>query len=122
MFLAAAYNWWEPGTVGVFDIGDLVAFVAFFTGIATILIGVTRWWMRTLRKVIKEEIEIATEPIHPSSNGGLSLADVARRTNNLEIQMSELISQNNEIHDLLKGLTNTSPAAAKKPAQKRRAS
>jgi len=114
-FLASS-NWWEPGSSGVFDIGDLVAFVAFFTGLTTILIGITRWWMRTLRGIIKEEIGEATKPIHPSTNGGLSLADVSRRTTHLETQMTELIAQNNEIHDLVKGM------ASAKPAQKRRAS
>lgn len=115
MFFAASYNWWEPGTTGVFDIGDLVAFVAFFTGITTILVGLSRWWMKTLRSIIKEEIEIATEPIHPSSNGGLSLADVAKRTYHLEEQMTEIITQNNDIHDMIKNLSA-------KPTQKRRAS
>ena len=117
MLLAASYNWWEPGTTGVFDIGDLVAFVAFFTGITTILVGLSRWWMKTLRSIIKEEIEIATEPIHPASNGGLSIADVERRTTHVETQMDELITQNNEIHDMLKSLSSE-----KKPTQKRRAS
>jgi uncharacterized protein YaaQ len=117
MFLATSYNWWEPGTAGVFDIGDLVAFVAFFTGITTILIGLSRWWMKTLRGIIKEEIEIATEPIHPASNGGLSLADVARRTASVETQINEIIVQNNDIHDMLKALSSE-----KKPTQKRRAS
>lgn len=116
MVFLASYNWWEPGSSGVFDIGDLVAFVAFFTGITTILLGVSRWWMKTLRGIIKEEIEVATKPIHPGANGGLSLADVARRTNHLETQMTELITQNNEIHDLIKNLAST------KPVQKRRAS
>lgn len=116
MVFLASSNWWEPGSSGVFDIGDLVAFVAFFTGITTILIGISKWWMKTLRGIIKEEIGIATEPIHPSSNGGLSLADVARKTAHLETQMEDLITQNNEIHDMLKKL---SPP---KTTQKRRAS
>jgi hypothetical protein len=117
MVFLASYNWWEPGSAGVFDIGDLVAFLAFFTGITAILAGVSSWWMKTLRGIIKEEIEVATAPIHPNSNGGLSLPDVARRTNHLETQMDELITQNNEIHEMLKTLSTD-----KKPVQKRRAS
>lgn len=117
MNLATSYNWWEPGTTGVFDIGDLVAFIAFFTGLATILVGLSRWWMKTLRSIIKEEIEIATEPIHPAANGGLSLADVAKRTTHLETQMGDLISQNNEIHEML-----SSMVSAKKTSTKRRVS
>lgn len=117
MDFATSYNWWEPGTTGVFDIGDLVAFIAFFTGLATILVGISRWWMKTLRSIIKEEIEIATEPIHPAANGGLSLADVAKRTTHLETQMTDLILQNNEIHGMLSTMVNST----KKPATKRRA-
>ena len=116
MVFLAASNWWEPGSAGGFDIGDVVAFVAFFTGITTILVGISRWWMKTLRVVIKEEIEVATKPIHPSTNGGLSLADVARRTTHLETQMTELITQNNEIPEILKVMS------APKTTQKRRAS
>ena len=51
---------------------------------------VSRWWMKTLRRIINEEITVATQPIHPNANGGLSLADVARKTTKLDERMENL--------------------------------
>lgn len=46
--------------------------------------------MKTLRKIINEEVTVATEPIHPHANGGLSLADVARKTDKLDARLESL--------------------------------
>jgi hypothetical protein len=94
-------NWWEPGTPGVLDIGDISIFLGALIAFTTVLTMVSRMWMRSLRKVINEEITVATEPIHPHANGGLSLADVARKTDSLEKQMNRIEAQSAETKDLL---------------------
>lgn len=101
-------NWWEPATPGILDIGDVGAFLAALLAFAAVFAGISRWWMKSLRVVIKEEIEIATEPIHPGSNGGLSLADVARRTLDLEKNLKTMHRYNQETRNiLLKALTGS---------------
>jgi len=94
-------NWWEPGPAGILDIGDISIFLGALVAFTTVFTMISRWWMKALRKVINEEITLATEPIHPHSNGGLSLADVARRTESLEKQMHRIEVQNDETKDLL---------------------
>lgn len=102
MFLAAADgSWWEPGTPNFLDIGDVSAILVFLITLTGAFFAVTRFWLKLLRRIIREEIEIATEPIHPNSNGGLSLADVARKTSRLEEQLSEMHKDNLETKDLL---------------------
>lgn len=93
--------WWEPGTVGVLDIGDISVFLGALVAFSTVFMMVSKWWMKSLRKVINEEITVATEPIHPSSNGGLSLADVARKTDALEKAVIKVQAQNEETKELL---------------------
>lgn len=82
--------WWEPGTPGVLDIGDISVFLGALIAFSTVFMMVSRWSMRTLRKIINEELTVATEPIHPNANGGLSLADVARKTDKLDARMDNL--------------------------------
>jgi hypothetical protein len=41
--------WWEPGTPGVLDIGDISVFLGALVALATIFVMVSRWWMRSLR-------------------------------------------------------------------------
>jgi hypothetical protein len=82
--------WWEPGTPGVLDIGDISVFLGALIAFSTVFMMVSRWWMKTLRKIINEELTIATEPIHPNANGGLSLADVARKSDRLDARMDNL--------------------------------
>lgn len=94
-------NWWEPGTPGVLDIGDVSVFLGVLLAFSAILAGISRLWVKALRVVIKEEIQVATEPIHPSSNGGLSLADVARRTQAMEKGMKSMHKYNQETRNLL---------------------
>ena len=63
--------------------------------------GVSRWWLKLMRGIIKDEIGAATAPIHPEANGGLSLPDVARRTEKLEKQMDVILDNQMETNQLL---------------------
>jgi hypothetical protein len=101
MFLPVAASWWEPGTPNSLDIGDVSAILMFLIALTGAFFGVTRFWLKLLRRIIREEIEVATQPIHPSANGGLSLADVARKTNQLESQLTDISKDQRETKDLL---------------------
>lgn len=101
-------NWWEPATPGVLDIGDISVFLAIILAFSGIVAGISRLWIKSLRVIIKEEISVATEPIHPASNGGLSLADVARRTQAMERNIKNMHKYNQETRDLLlKAMTSS---------------
>ena len=109
--------WWEPNQAGILDIGDIGVFLAALVAFSTVFMMVSKWWMKTLRRIINEEITVATEPIHPGANGGLSLADVARKTDKLDsrldhleqiLQMAVTIAESEELKK-----------PAKKPAAKR---
>ncbi len=101
MFFAADAPWWEPGTPNFLDIGDVSAILVFLITLTGAFFGVTRFWLKLLRRIIREEIEVATEPIHPNSNGGLSLADVARKTSSLEGQLNDIQKETRETKDLI---------------------
>jgi hypothetical protein len=101
MISALAASWWEPGTPNSLDIGDVSAILMFLIALTGAFFGVTRFWLKLLRRIIREEIEVATEPIHPNANGGLSLADVARKTSSLETQISDLHKETSETKDLI---------------------
>lgn len=103
-----AMNWWEPATPGILDIGDISVFLGVLLAFSAVFAGISRLWMKSLRVVIKEEISVATEPIHPASNGGLSLADVARRTEAMEKSIKSMHKYNQETRDLLlKAMTSS---------------
>lgn len=116
----AAANWWEPGTPGFFDVGDASALLGFVIAMSGVIFGVTRWWMKLMRKMMREEISEATAPIHPNANGGLSLADVARKTEKLEQDLDGLgkktdklqktVAESNSL--LIRFLSETSGATA----------
>lgn len=106
----AAGSWWEPGTPMMLDIGDLSAILGFFLLLGGALLGLSRFWLKALRRIIKEEIEIATEPIHPNSNGGLSLADVARKTDQMQKDFADLHIYNQETRDILLSVLSSSSA------------
>ena len=97
----ATSNWWEPGTSNLFDVGDLSALLGLIVLASGMVFGVTRWWMKLMKKMMKEEISVATAPIQPSANGGLSLPDVARRTERLEQQMDIILDNQMETNQLL---------------------
>jgi len=85
-------GWWEPGTPNFLDIGDLSAILGFIIAFSGVVVGILRWWLRLLRDIIREEVATATAPIHPAANGGLSLADVARKTNKLEEVLQDVVT------------------------------
>lgn len=93
-------NWWEPGSPG-FDIGDATAILVFIVTFVTVLRSTAKWWVKQLRKVIKEEITLSTTLIHPDANGGLSLPDVARKVNKLEKTLNSIKSDNLELKELI---------------------
>jgi hypothetical protein len=94
-------NWWEPGTPNVLDIGDIAIYLSALIAFAAVVAGTSKVWSKSLRKIVREEIEIATAPIHPKSNGGLSLADVARKTEDLETSLNKISTQNEETRTIL---------------------
>jgi len=122
-----AANWWEPGTADVLDIGDIAIYLSALIAFAAVVAGTSKVWSKSLRKIVREEIEIATAPIHPKSNGGLSLADVARKTEDLETSLNKISTQNEETRTiLLQVLANsvyipivTPEKQAKKPTRKK---
>lgn len=96
-----ASNWWEPGTADLFDVGDLSALLGLIALASGMVFGVTRWWLKVMKALIKDEIGAATAPIQPGANGGLSLPDVARRTEKLEKQMDIILDNQMETNQLL---------------------
>jgi hypothetical protein len=101
-----AQSWWEPGTPGALDVGDLSAILGFVVAAFGTFVAIMRWWLNLLKAIIKEEIEKATEPINPNANGGLSLADVARRTIQVELQLERVFAVQGENRDMLIKLVN----------------
>ncbi len=99
--LAVTSNWWEPGTPNAFDVGDASAILGLLVASFGVFVGIMRWWLGLLKTIIKEEIEKATEPIHPNGNGGLSLADVARKTNQLEASINTVQEMQCQNRDML---------------------
>ena len=116
----AAAKWLEPGNTRFFDVGDASALLGFVVAMSGVIFGVTRWWMKLMRKMMREEISEATAPIHPNANGGLSLADVARKTEKLERDLDGLgkktdrlqktVAESNSL--LIRFLNETSGATA----------
>jgi hypothetical protein len=94
-------SWWEPGTSGALDIGDVSAILFFLITLATVFMGVSKYWMKKLKQVISHEITTATAPIQPNANGGLSLPDVARRLEKVETVLDEVQLQNLETRDII---------------------
>ena len=99
--VTAASNWWEPGTADLFDVGDLSALLGLIVLASGIFFGVTRWWLKMMKSLIRDEVGAATAPIQPSANGGLSLPDVARKTAKLEKQMDIILDNQMQTNNLL---------------------
>ena len=110
-------SWWEPGTPDLFDIGDASVFLGVILAILAIYAAIYGRWVKSLRRVIKEEIGIATAPIHPDSNGGLSLADVARRTKSLEKTIDRIDERSLETQKLLLRVLSNSVLIPDTPPQ-----
>jgi uncharacterized oligopeptide transporter (OPT) family protein len=63
-------------------------------------------------KPIKAYIDQATYPIHPESNGGRSLSDVAQTVNRIESHVKELDYRLNSIEELVTKPTRTKKTTA----------
>ena len=63
-------------------------------------------------KPIKAYIDQATYPIHPNSNGGRSLNDVAQTVNRIESHVKELDYRLNSIEELVTKPTRTKKTTA----------
>lgn len=98
---AATSNWWEPGSPNLFDVGDLSALLGLIALASGMVFGVTRWWLKLMKAMMQEEIAAATAPIQPGANGGLSLPDVARKTQRLEEQMDIILDNQMQTNQLL---------------------
>lgn len=76
------------------DLMDAAAWTAQVLGGLAVLMAGAAWFLRysnrRLGERIGEEIRAATYPISPKANGGLSLADVARRTESIAEEVSEV--------------------------------
>jgi hypothetical protein len=114
-------NWWEPGTPGIFDVGDASVFLGVVLAVFGIYAAIHSRWIKSLRAIVKEEIEIATAPIHPKTNGGLSLADVARRTQSLEKTIDRIDERSLETQKLLLNVLSNSVLIPDTPPQEEQA-
>ena len=80
----------------VFQFGQVLGIII---ALVTTLTGLGRYFIfNPLRREIKE----ATRPIHPSSNGGLSLPDVARKLDKLESRQDHTDAQLDLVISLLR--------------------
>ena len=80
----------------VFQFGQVLGIII---GLVTALTGLGRFFIfNPLRREIKE----ATRPIHPLSNGGLSLPDVARKLDKLEERQDHTDAQLDLVISLLR--------------------
>lgn len=96
-----AANWWEPGTANQLDVGDVAAILIFLTAVVGTVTGLSRWWIKQLRNIIREEVEEFTKPIQPGANGGLSLPDVARKVDKLADSVMKMKEENEDTREML---------------------
>ena len=89
--------------MGIIELGQ---YAGALTAIA-LLVGMTIKW--AIVKPIKAYIDTATYPIHPETNGGKSLSDVAQTVNRIESKIKDLDYRLNSIEELV-----TKPATRNK--------
>ena len=89
--------------MGILELGQ---YAAAITAIL-ILAGIAIKW--GIVKPIKTYIDQATYQIHPLSNGGRSLNDVAQTVNRIELRIGDIDYRLNAIEELV-----TKPTRAKK--------
>jgi len=89
--------------MGIIELGQ---YAGALTAIA-LLVGMTIKW--AIVKPIKAYIDTATYPIHPESNGGRSLPDIANTVNRIESRIGDLDYRLNAIEELV-----TKPTRARK--------
>jgi len=81
--------------MGIIELGQ---YAAALTAIAVLLGMFIKW---AIVKPIKTYIDQATYPIHPESNGGRSLSDVAQTVNRIESNIKDLDYRLNSIEELV---------------------
>jgi hypothetical protein len=79
--------------------GQASQVIGFILLLVTAIAGFGRFF---IFNPIRREIKEATRPIHPSSNGGLSLPDVARKLDKLEMRQDHTDSQLDLVISLLR--------------------
>lgn len=81
--------------MGIIEAGQ---YAGALTAIAVLLGLFIKW---AIVKPIKVYIDQATYPIHPESNGGRSLSDVAQTVNRIETSVKDLDYRLNSIEELV---------------------
>jgi hypothetical protein len=74
-------------------LSEIASFATITAGVIAVASAITafiRWSNHALGERISEEIKVATYSISPMANGGLSLPDVARRTEAIERELLEM--------------------------------
>ena len=87
--------------MGIIELGQYAAAITAML----ILAGTAIKW--GIVKPIKAYIDQATYPIHPESNGGRSLPDIANTVNRIESHVKELDYRLNSIEELVTKPTRT---------------
>jgi hypothetical protein len=91
--------------MGILELGQ---YAAALSAIAVLLGMFIKW---AIVKPIKSYIDQATYPIHPESNGGRALPDIANTVNRIESRLNDLDYRLNSIEELV-----TKPATRSKKA------
>ena len=91
--------------MGILELGQ---YAAALSAIAVLLGMFIKW---AIVKPIKAYIDQATYPIHPDSNGGRALPDIANTVNRIETRLNDLDYRLNSIEELV-----TKPATRTKKA------
>ena len=81
--------------MGILELGQ---YAAALSAIAVLLGMFIKW---AIVKPIKAYIDQATYPIHPDSNGGRALPDIANTVNRIESRMTDLDFRLNAIEELV---------------------
>jgi len=81
--------------MGILELGQ---YAAAITAIAVLLGMFIKW---AIVKPIKSYIDQATYPIHPDSNGGRALPDIANTVNRIESRLNDLDYRLNSIEELV---------------------
>lgn len=76
--------------MNVHDLADVAVVAVSLITVITALFALIRWVTRRQSELIIRQIREATYPLSPQANGGLSLADVARKTDEIAHCVSEM--------------------------------
>jgi len=92
--------------MGILQLGQYAGAISAIA----LLVGMFIKW--AILKPIKLYIDQATYPIHPNTNGGRSLGDIAQTVNRIEVRVGDLDYRLNSIEELV-----TQPATRAKKQQ-----